>query len=504
MRFNKLIAIVLSGFILAIAYLPFIVHADANPIIMINNSQFSADTGPQNYNGIIMVPALEFARSLGGSFTYSSTDMTGSIRVGDNELVYRLDDSVACFDGKNIQAAAPMKIMGLRFMIPAAFTAKKLGAESRTHYTRNILMLIQPSDGKLLYQVMPGDTLWIISQTFGTSISSIKQLNSLASDMLYVGQKLVIRSFSPEAASIAANIVSSATIRSGAGFNSGIVGYVSANTAITVTGKNGDWYRVNTPRGNGYVYYTTVGISQDLAPTESSSSYFAGNIPIDTSMDSLSYSDYTVVSGDSIWSIATRYSLQDYELATANNMSPYTVLYPGQIIKIPVHTIPVKKTPGAQYGEILDWFKEAQYVFPIGKTGKLVDVATGKSFNVKRTMGANHSDTETLTSQDSQIMKEIFGGSWIWTRRPFILEVDGRRLAVSVAGMPHAGVDGLPYLQNVDNRSYNYGYGPNYDTIAGNGMDGHFDMYFANCLRHMDNSTDAGHQYNVFASGGLR
>jgi hypothetical protein len=42
-------------------------------------------------------------------------------------------------------------------------------------------------------------------------------------------------------------------------------------------------------------------------------------------------------------------------------------------------------------------------------------------------MGANHSDTETLTTQDTQIMKDIFGGYWNWNRRPFILEVDGRR-----------------------------------------------------------------------------
>jgi hypothetical protein len=140
----------------------------------------------------------------------------------------------------------------------------------------------------------------------------------------------------------------------------------------------------------------------------------------------------------------------------------------------------------------------------MGKTGKLTDIATGKSFMVKRTLGANHSDTETLTAQNSQIMKDIFGGTWNWTRRTFILEADGRRLAVSVAGMPHAGVDGVPYLQNIDNRSDNYGYGTNYDSISGNGMNGHFDLYFLNCLKHADNKIDAAHQYNVLSAGGLQ
>ena len=89
----------------------------------------------------------------------------------------------------------------------------------------------------------------------------------------------------------------------------------------------------------------------------------------------------------------------------------------------------MKKTPGAQYGEILDWSSEAQYVFSIGKTGKVTDPVSGKSFMIKRTMGANHSDTEPLTAQDTKTMKEIFGGAWSWDRKIFMLEVDGREIS---------------------------------------------------------------------------
>jgi peptidoglycan DL-endopeptidase CwlS len=48
------------------------------------------------------------------------------------------------------------------------------------------------------------------------------------------------------------------------------------------------------------------------------------------------------------------------------------------------------------------------------------------------------------------------------------------------------------------------GYGPNYDRISGNGMDGHFDLYFLNCLRHKDNLMDSAHQYKVLTAAGLR
>ncbi|WDU83477.1 hypothetical protein [Caloramator sp. Dgby_cultured_2] len=124
----------------------------------------------------------------------------------------------------------------------------------------------------------------------------------------------------------------------------------------------------------------------------------------------------------------------------------------------------------------------------------VIDYFTGKSFRIKRTIGSGHADVETLTAQDTAIMKEIFGGNWTWDVRPIILVVNGRRIAASMAGMPHAGLDAYPSGVNVYNRSGNYGYGPNYDYIKGNNMDGHFDIHFVNSLRHKDWQVDERHQ----------
>lgn len=494
--------IVASVFISAIA--PASAETTGGVGIMVNNRTVLSSTATVYHNGTILVPAKEFVESLGGTFSYDSTSTLGTIRQGENELVFQLDDSVVKYNGKYIQASAPMKIVNYRFMIPAEFVAVKLGAEAYLKTSKNILMVFQPVDGKIVYQVMSGDTLWIISQLFGTSISTLKQLNGLTTDMLNVNQKLVIKNSTPFSIVIPAYIKSNATLFSGAGFGFSVVGYLQTSTNISVVGKNGDWYKVITPKGNGYIYYTVTGFNQDLSPSAQKSSFFDKEIPVDTSKDTITYISYTVQKGDYIWALAQKYGIPDYELTAANNMTAATVLYPGQTIRIPVHNIPVKDKLSSESGEILDWFKEAQYLFSICKTGKLTDVKTGKSFNIKRTIGANHADCEVLTAADAAVMKEIFGGSWTWKRRPFILEVDGRRYAVSVAGMPHAGVDGVPYLQNVENRSDNWGYGPNYDSISGNGMDGHFDVFFLNSLRHKDSKIDSQHQYNVLVAGGLR
>lgn len=501
---KNLITVVIVIVMLTTMIMPVYAETVGNMGIMVNNRIISGSVPYSNMNNTIMVPAKELAESLGGTFNFDKSTMKGILKLGENEIVYNLDNDIIQFNGKNMKAAAPMKIMECRIMIPAQFTAEKLGAETYISTRRNLLMVFKPSDNKLIYKVMSGDTLWIISQLFNTTIGTLKELNALTNDMIYVGQNLVIKEFSGIDNTIYAYTTNGATIFSGPGFGYSVVNYLKAWTPISIVGKDGYWYKVVTSKGNGYIYYTVTGITQDISNSTEKSKYFENRIPADTSMNSISYESYTIVIGDHIWAISEKFCIPVNELLAANNMSSSTVLYPGQILQIPVHNIPVKQKLGESFGEILDWAEEGQFVLPIGKTGKLIDFETGKSFLIKRTIGASHADVETLTSADAAVMKEIFGGYWNWNRRPFILEVDGRHFAVSVSGMPHGGVDGAPFLQNVSNRSDNWGYGPNYDAIAGNGMDGHFDIYFLNSLRHKDSQIDSAHQYNVMVAGGLR
>ncbi len=147
--------------------------------------------------------------------------------------------------------------------------------------------------------------------------------------------------------------------------------------------------------------------------------------------------------------------------------------------------------------EMLDWWKEANKVFSIGTTAKVTDVGTGKSFKIVRTYGGNHADCEAATLEDSKIIKSIWGGSWSWSRRPIIIEIDGRRLAASMAAMPHAGVDSQPANKILDKRSQGYGRGYNLDKVKNNGMDGVFDVHFLNSRTHGTNKVDANHQKAV-------
>lgn len=156
----------------------------------------------------------------------------------------------------------------------------------------------------------------------------------------------------------------------------------------------------------------------------------------------------------------------------------------------------VKPAPPAlpTEGELVSWFNGGNQTIPVGQPITLVDVWTGKSFKAMRTYGHNHADMEAASLGDAQKMKEIWGGSWSWDRRPFVAVVNGKAIAVSCAGMPHAGLDGPAAEVTVKNRSGGFGTGLNLDKVKGNGMEGHFDMHLLGSKTHGTGRIDPKHQ----------
>ncbi|HPT79438.1 MAG TPA: peptidoglycan-binding protein [Candidatus Atribacteria bacterium] len=224
------------------------------------------------------------------------------------------------------------------------------------------------------------------------------------------------------------------------------------------------------------------------------------------SKPSVTYTSYTVKSGDTIWSISNSFSIPQSELMNVNGFTASTVLYIGQTIKIPVHNVPVKQTPGPQYGEYLDWWTEAQYVLQFNVPCTVTDFYTGTSFKAVRTFGANHADCEPLTAADTAAIRNLWNTyhTSYWTSRPVIITINGRRLAASMSAMFHAGLDAYPNGAYVNNRSGDYGSGQNFDAIKGNNADGHFDIHFANSTTHNTGAVNSTHQANVKIAAGIK
>jgi len=383
-------------------------------------------------------------------------------------------------------------------------------------------MLSSSAFASVSYTVQKGDSYWLISQKFNTSLSSVLSANNATSNTsLNTGQKITVPSNTYTVqkgdtyyliAKKCGVTLSSLLSANNATQNSAL--YVGDKIKIPDT--NGDYTTHTVQKGetywtisqkygvslssllsyNGATNNSALNIGDKVKIPKSGSSSSSGS-----SSPYVTYKTYSVQSGDTLWNIAIKHGIPYSELLEVNSLTESSYIYTGMKLTIPVHHIPVKYAP-AGYGELLNWFTEAQYVIPINADFTIVDLQTGKSFNARRTVGSGHADCEPLTASDTEIMKSIWGGSLSWNKRSVLVKYNGRTIAASAAGMLHAGNEGAPGGEWTSWRSDNYGAGTNYDYVKGNNAHGHFDLHFYKSIGHSSGTESAAHQANVMRSAG--
>jgi len=121
--------------------------------------------------------------------------------------------------------------------------------------------------------------------------------------------------------------------------------------------------------------------------------------------------------------------------------------------------------PSRSNVEFTHW-DEARNIFAVGLTAKVYDIHTGISYNVRSFSNGRHADVETVTQEDTALMKRTFGGVWSWAVRPVWVTVNGRTMAASINGMPHGG-----------------------GTISNNGMNGQVCIHFRGSSTHNGNAS---------------
>ena len=118
----------------------------------------------------------------------------------------------------------------------------------------------------------------------------------------------------------------------------------------------------------------------------------------------------------------------------------------------------------------LDWFEYMNTYFTKYKTIRVIDVHSLTEYYVQRLGGSNHADVQTVDAKNTAIFKQIYGGTWSWTRRPVWVEIAGKYYAGSSNGMPH-GFD-----------------------ILKTGEGGHTCIHFLNSKTHGTKRVDEAHQ----------
>ena len=314
---------------------------------------------------------------------------------------------------------------------------------------------------KNTYIVKKGDTPWIISNRYKVDLGTFLSTNKLTSSSeIYPGQVLQL----PNQGQATNNVY---TVKKG-----DTPWTISNHFSISLN----ELLNVNGLKSSDAIFEGQV-LKLTSTTTTTPTQSFGGTTT--TNGNKKSFTTHTVVKGDDLWKISIQYGIPFHELLAVNGLKENHVINLGDKLTIPVYQIAVKATPGSQYGELLDWWTEAQYVIPIGKVFTVVDFNTGKRWKMKRTVGANHADCEPLTSADAAIMKQVWGGSFSWNTRPVIIEVDNRKVAASASSMPHD----IQYITN-------------------NNFTGHSDIHFFNSTRHKDGLIDKSHQANILKAAG--
>jgi LysM repeat protein len=395
-----------------------------------------------------------------GSVVVATVSFSG-ITTGDH-TVYASTYYQTAYTSYSVAAGDSLWVIATKFKTTINDIKAANNLTSDMLMVGQVLKIPQQSATYTTYKVTAGDSLYIISRRFNVSISALKSLNGLTTETINIGQILKIPTSAPTTAAPSPSS-SNYTVASGdtlwkiaSKYNTTVANLKAANNLSTDMLYIGQVLKVPT----GTVQTPTAPNLTSQAP-------------------SVSYITHKVVAGDNPWNLSIKYGIPMAELLNVNGFTQSTQLNIGQEIKIPVHNIPVKPTPGPEYGERLDWWLEAQYVFPINKTAKVTDFSTGLTFYIKRTTGAFHADCEPLTSTDSAVMKQIWGGAYAWTTRAVIVEVDGRKIAASMSSMPH-----------------------DIEYIASNDFNGHFDLHFFNSTRHRDNLIDPYHQTQINIAAG--
>ncbi len=215
-----------------------------------------------------------------------------------------------------------------------------------------------PSGNQTIYTVKAGDSLYRIAQNFGVTVGDIIDANDLTSTVLSIGQQLIIpTSTSSEGTGVTYTVKSGDSLWKIANqFGVSVDDLIRANNLSNTVLQIGQVLKIPTQSNGGttpnYTTYTvargdslysianrfgtTVSAIRSLNNLTSDTLQIGQvlRIPTTGSNSAPSYTNYTVKSGDSLWSIAREYDTTVAQLRSLNNLTS-DVLQIGQVLKVP-------------------------------------------------------------------------------------------------------------------------------------------------------------------------
>lgn len=209
------------------------------------------------------------------------------------------------------------------------------------------------AEGATTYKVQSGDSLWSIANKYNMSVSKLKSLNNITSNVIFPNQVLTVSgTTSSSSSTTTSSNTTYYTVKSG-------------DSLSSIAAKYGTSYqKIMSLNGlNNYVIYP----GQRLKVSGSTSTSTSGSTSSNTSTTSY----YTVKSGDSLSAIAAKYGTTYKKIMQLNGLSDYFI-YPGQRLKVSgssstsggsTSSGTSYKTPVFNHSNLYDWGQCTWHVF---------------------------------------------------------------------------------------------------------------------------------------------
>ncbi|MGB3161300.1 MAG: LysM peptidoglycan-binding domain-containing protein, partial [Carnobacterium sp.] len=168
------------------------------------------------------------------------------------------------------------------------------------------------------YQVKSGDSLWSIAASKNVSVANLKLWNNLKSDVIYIGQKLVIKG-------------STSTVSSNNTTGSNETTKPSLSTTYLVKSGDSLWAIANE-------YNLTVAKLKQLNNLKSDALTIGQKLMVQSTPQSEPVKEtttkiYKILSGDSLWSVASKFNTSVAKLKELNYLKT-DIIFVGQSIII--------------------------------------------------------------------------------------------------------------------------------------------------------------------------
>ena len=216
------------------------------------------------------------------------------------------------------------------------------------------------------YTVKAGDSLWGISQTYGTTVNNLKQINNLSSNVIYVGQVLKLKQQSNSTSNQAPQTTADTYTVQADDTLWGI-----ANTHDTT---------VNNLKQINDLTSDTIYVGQVLKLKQQSNS--TSNQTPQTTADT-----YTVQAGDTLWGIANTHDTTVNNLKQINDLTSDTI-YVGQVLKLKQQSTTQQESQPSQ--------SNSSDFYTVKAGDSLWKIAMGNDLTVSHLKQMNNLTTNTI------------------------------------------------------------------------------------------------------------